>query len=140
MTNGQLSIVDTESEIFMDITKQKCSLYNGKRGVKFVHPITKEFMKGNLRGLVERRPAKVASMSPVKTSDPVYQIEGIHLKYGDRVLLCAQNDSSENGVWTVDIHNKLVDQECGNGSHVKVNMGLRGGCSFVIVDNVVYDY
>ncbi len=77
-----------------------------------------------------KQSARVASTVPLDLNNPVFNVDGVALNEGDRVLLKDQVDTNENGIYTVDSSNFLIrsyDAEDGmisTGAYVFITQGV----------------
>ncbi len=61
--------------------------------------VSRAYVDAVAQGVSPRAPVRVATTSNINIASPGFQIDGINMINGDRVLLKEQADAAENGVW-----------------------------------------
>jgi hypothetical protein len=82
--------------------------YNGVRMVNLAAPVApgdaanKAYVDNARAGISVKDPVRVVASGNVNINSPGANIDGVAMNSGDRVLLMAQNNGTQNGIWVWD--------------------------------------
>jgi hypothetical protein len=127
-----------------DVNLQSHRLFNLPNPEDSQEPATKYYVDSFLRGMSAKEAVMAASEGNHDLAAPIYNIDGVPLSTGDRILLKSQTDPIENGIYILDkdnIPSRTIDVPANvdvAGSSVFVSFGdTYGTIGFVVVGNPV---
>ena len=144
--SGELLRIDAESRL-LDLNG--CRISNAGAPLRPTDLVTREYVDRQRTGLNFKRAALCSSYQgqAVDITRPVYELDGIYITPGDRVLLMDQTTNAvENGMYNVSAGNMLVRaDDLPTGSHAQaafcfVSSGItRGGTAWVCTAQTPFD-